>query len=465
VSDDMEKKGPGKPSGGKDLDALKAKLGLGKTKSPTSPLGSKPKAAPQRDAKEDFKFSFGDVTTEKKPAFSAKELADIDAEANKAANPFGRIIIKTVGALVLVTLVLWLGYQFGSSMGMRIMHNEAVKQAQEIKGFFLKKYSNPAGDKIDPRRDITTRFVEDFDAYQEAHLAELMALGKLLENNKLPPDFNMKEFKEGELVELKTLCKAYLRNIEGYSVATILKGQLYGTGSPDKEGGAADECKKDCKTVPEVGAKLLEFADRTNKLRNRVESLYIAIELIENYDDSSGMPKGLKGEVRVHALQTGDAKNDLPVIAVVEIAKNAKPVRDNDVTNKDVCEPVSVEVEVPTCGGKDEPATEKRLIEAFDKTVVEVVSPFLKIKVNDADGKPITARIENLYKMDLKPYLKPLIDRIEGDRKLAHGNLAVLVGNLVQNMNDVRMAGDAVDFTELLDSLEKYATQETFYTF
>ncbi len=443
MSDDMEKKGPGKPSGGKDLDALKAKLGLGKTKSPTSPLGTKPKAAPTRDAKEDFKFSFGDAAAEKAPAFSAKELADIDAEANKAANPFGRIIIKAVVGLLLTVLVLWLGYQFGSSMGMRVLHNEAVKQSLDIKDFFLKKFSNATGEEIDARRDITTRFVEQFETYQEEHVTGLMALGKLLAEGKLPPEFNMEEFEKKELAELKTLCKEYLRSIEGYSVATILKGQLYST---------------------ELGAKLLEFADRANKLRNRVESLYLTIELLEAYMQSGGMPDDLKGEVLVHGLKKDDEKESLPIIGVVEIAKNAKAELDKELTTKEICEPIAMELEIPTCGGRGEPPTEKRLIEVFDKKEVQEVRQFRKIKVKTGEGKKLTARIEHLFKMDLRPFLKPLIERIKADKKLELENLGMLVGTLLQNMNDVRMAGEAVDFTDVIDSLEKFAKQETFYT-
>ena len=444
MSDDMEKKGPGTPGGGKDLDALKAKLGLGKTKSPLSPVGAKSPEAPKRDAKDDFKFSFGDVTAEKGPTFSAKELADIDAEADKAANPFGRIIIKAVVALLLATLVLWLGYQFGTSMGMRVLHNEAVQQSLDIKDFFLKKFSDATGEEIDPRRDITTRFIEQFGAYEEEHAAGLMALAKILGEGQVPPEFTLDEFEKKELAELKTLCKEYLRNIEGYSVATILKGQLYST---------------------ELGAKLLEFADRANKLRNRVESLYITIELLEEYLQSGGMPADVKGEVLVHGLKKDDEKESLPLIGVVEIAKNAKAELDKELTTKDICEPIAMELEIPTCGGRGEPETEKRLIEVFDKKQVEEVRQFRKIKVKTVDGKKMSARIENLYKMDLKPYLKPLMERITADKKMELENLGVLVGTLIQNMTDVRMAGEAVDFSDVVDSLEKYASQDTFFTF
>jgi hypothetical protein len=443
VSDDMEKKGPGKPGGGKDLDELKAKLGLGRPTSPSSPVGTKPKEVPKRDSKEDFKFSFGDAGGKSEPSFSAKELADIDAEANKAANPIGRWIILGVVGLGLTLLVLWLGFQFGNSMGSRVLHNAAVTQSQEIKDFFLKKFANAAGDEIDPRRDITTRFVEQFEAYQEEHVTGLMALGKLLSEGTMPPEFKMEEFEKKELAELKTMCKEYLRNIEGYSVATILKGELYST---------------------ELGAKLLEFADRANKLRNRVENLYLAIEMLEAYLESGDMPGDIKGEVLVHGLKADDAKEALPVIAVVEIAKGAKAELDKELTTKEICEPVAMELEIPTCGGKGEPETEKRLIEVFDKKVVEEVRQFRKIKIKLDDGKPMTARIENLFKMDLRPFLKPLIERIKADKKMENENLAVLVNNLIQNMSDVRMAGEAVDFVDLLDALEKYASQEQFFT-
>jgi hypothetical protein len=177
------------------------------------------------------------------------------------------------------------------------------------------------------------------------------------------------------------------------------------------------------------------------------------------------MPGDLKGEVLVHGLKADDEKESLPVIGVVEIAKNAKAELDKELTTKEICEPIAMELEIPTCGGKNEPQTEKRLIEVFDKKEVQEVRQFRKIKVTSAEGKKLTARIEHLYKMDLKPFMKPLIERVKADKKLELENLGMLVGTLLQNMNDVRMAGEAVDFTDVIDSLEKYAKQETFYTF
>jgi hypothetical protein len=443
VSDENGTKGPQKPGGGKDLDALKAKLGLGATRKPASPLAGKPKEEPkQRSAADDFKFSFGDAGGKEEKAFSAQELAAIDAEAQRAASPLGRKIISGAIGLVLVIIVMWLGYQFGNSMGMRVLHNEAVKQAAEMKDFFLKKYANVTGEEIDARRDTTTRFVDQFDAYLEEHITGLMNLAKLLEEGKIPPDFDMEKFRKEELEPLKSLCKDYLQGVEEYSVASILKGQLYST---------------------ELGAKLLEFADRANKLRNRVETLYLSIEIVEAYVQSGEMPKDLKGEVLVHGVKPENEKDKVPEIAVVEL--NGQPEIDKELTTKEVCEPIAIELEIPVCGGRGEPEVEKRLIDTYDKKEVQEVKQFRKVKVKNADGKSVTARIEHLFKMDLKPFLKPLIERISADKKLELENLAIVLNTLIQNMNDVRMAGEAVDFKDLLDAVDKYAGQETFFTF
>ena len=445
-SDDTEKKGPGKPGGGKDLDELKAKLGLrkGPPKSPVAGSSRTSPSAPKKSVADDFKFSFGD-SAGAAPGLSEKELASIDAEARKASKPMGRRLATLVFALILMVTVMWLGYQFGNSMGKRTLHNAAVEQSQGIKKFFMEKYADSSGLEVDPRKDITTRFVDKFDEYHEAHISQLTGLSKMLIGGNMPAGFEMDKFRKEELAEMKEMCMNYMRVIEEYSVGTILKGNLYST---------------------ELGAKLLEFVDRSNKLRNRVENLYFTIELVETYMLSGEMPSGLKPEIILHGFKPEKEKESLLPIDVIEIAKDAKAELDKELKTSELCEPVSMELEIPICGArKGEPETEKRLIDTFDKKEVQEVIQFRTIKIKNPEGKTITARIEHLFKMDLRPYLMPLIERIGGDKKVENENLGYLVQAVVQNMNDVRMASEAVDFTEVLDAVNKYASQEMFFTF
>jgi len=443
--DDNEKKGPvgaGPGKGKKDLDELKAKLGLKKPSPGAKKPGSPAAPAPKKTAADDFKFSFGDAQ-QAEPALSASELSAIDAEAHKASSPIGRKIAVLLVGLVLAVVLLWLGYQFGNSMGLRVLHNQAVIQSQEIKSFFLARYSNAAGVEIDARRDTTTKFVDAFDVWHEEHITQMMAHAKVFSSGQTPADFELEAFLKDELIPMKTMCKDFLVAIEEYSVAGVLKGQLYST---------------------ELGAKLLEFADRANKLRNQVQTLYLSIELVESYILTQAMTEKPKPEVLVHALKIEKEKETVPVLKEVEI--NGTPELDKELKTKELCEPVSFELEIPLCNvRRGEPETEKRLIDTYDKKEVQEVTQFRKVKVKDADGKALSARIEHLFKVDLRPHLKPLLEQVFKGRTTEVKNLGTLVATVAQNMNDVRMAGETVDFTDVIDSVEKFAVQELFFTF
>lgn len=442
--EDTEKKGPGGTvpgKGKKDLDELKAKLGLKKpAPKGTAPAGSAP--AQKKTAADDFKFSFGDAQRAE-PAMSAAELATIDAEAHRATSPIGRKIAVLVVGLVLAVVLLWLGYQFGNSMGLRTLHNQAVIQSQEIKSFFLAKYANATGVELDARRDTTTKFIDTFDVYHEEHIMQLMAYAKVFSEGKTPPDFELQTFVKDELAPVKAMCKEFLIQIEEYSVAGVLKGQLYST---------------------ELGAKLLEFADRANKLRNQVQTLYLSIELVEAYALTAAMAEKPKPEVLVHALKIEKDKETVPVLKEVEIS--GTPELDKELKTREICEPVSFELEIPLCGArKGEPEVEKRLIDTYDRKEVQEVTQFRKVKVKDSEGKSLSARIEHLFKMDLRPHLMPLLEKVFEGRTTELKNLGTLVATVSQNMNDVRIAGETVDFSDVIDSVEKFAIQELFFTF
>jgi len=443
-TDDKEKKGGAGTPGGKpgtDLEALKAKLGLAKPaagKESAAPGA----AAPRAPSADDFKFSFGKTGAEVK-GLSDAELAAIELAAHRASKPLGRRIAMAVVLAIVGLVLIWLGYQFGTSMGMRVLHNQAVDQAVYVREHITQGVVDAAGREMASRRDATTRFIETFDKYFEEHFNNLSVLTKLFSEGKLPPDFDMEKIKKEELEPAKALCKDFLSNVEEYSVGTILQGQLYAS---------------------ELGAKLLEFSDRANKLRARVEALYVAIELIESYTLTGEMPKNLKPEVLVVAKKAENEADQ--VLPVIEVEVSGTPEVDKELITKDLCEPIAMELEIPICGAaKGEPETEKRLIDTFEKKETQVVKPFRKVKVKDSEGKPLTAKFESLFKVDLRAHLMPLLERIGGDKKTEVENLGLLFGNMFQNLNDVKQAGEGLNFSEVMEIIEKYAQQEKFFTF
>lgn len=437
-SDDKERRGTAKPGAGrntKDLDALKAKLGLKKPAAPTEAAKAKKAEA------DDFKFSFGELKSDA-PSLSAQELAAIDDEVRKAARPLGARIVLVFVGLIATVVLLWLGFQFGNSMGQRVLHNLAVGQAQDIKDFFVLTFSDKTGRELSSRRDATTRFVEAFDQFHEERFNKLSLYTKAFIGGKYPPDWDFEKFKQEELAAVKTLCKEFMTNVEEYSVASILKGQLYST---------------------ELGAKLLDFTDKSNKLRNRVEALYLTIELIESYEFTPAMPGNLKPEVLLHAEKAENEKEKVLLVKEIEVTGTPEIARETEV--KELCEPISMELEIPLCDvKKGEPETEKRLIDTFQKSETETVKQYRRVEVKEAtEGKKFTARIEHLFKIDLKGHLVPLLERINDDKKKEAENFGMLLTTVFQNMNDVRAAGDAVDFKDVVETIEKLANQELLY--
>ncbi len=446
-TEDKDKKvGTGTPGGkpSTDLDALKAKLGLarpapGKETTAAPGGGQAPAQAPSA---EDFKFTFGATKPEVK-SLSDAELAAIELAAHRASKPLGRRIAMSVVLILVGLVLLWLGYQFGTSMGMRVLHNEAVNQAVTIRDHLTQGVVDVTGQVLASRKDATSRFIDAFDKYFEEHFNNVAGLAKLLAEGKLPPDFDLAKFKKDELEPAKTICKDYLSNVDEYSVSTMLQGQLYAT---------------------ELGAKLLEFSDRANKLRARAEALYVAIELVENYMLTGEMPKNLKPEVLVVAQKAENEEDQ--VLAVVEVEVSGTPEVDKELITKEVCEPVAMELEIPICGAaKGEPETEKRLIDTFEKKETQTVKQFRKVKVKDSEGKPLTSKFANLFKVDLRAHLMPLLERIGKDKENEMQNLGVLMGAAAQAMSDVKMSGEGLNFSEVSEVIQKYAEQEMLFTF
>ena len=438
TDDTKNRRGTGKPGagkGGKDLDELKAKLGL--KKPAAKGVAEKPKSAA-----EDFKFSFGEKPTAE-PALSQAELAAIDAEVQKAAKPMGRKIVLLVVAVVVSALLLWLGYQFGNSMGLRVLHNEAVNQAVGITDFFSKGLTDKSGRQLSSRQDATGSFSDALDTYLEERYGKFNALLQVFGAGDLPKDFDFEAFKKEELAPLKIMCKDFLTNVEGYNLGAILQGQLYST---------------------ELGAKLLEFTTKANMMRGKVEALYVSIELLETYQFPAEPPGNLKPKLLLLANK-GEKEKD-KVIGATSVEVAGTPEVDRELSTKELCEPISMELEIPICDAKKgEPEFEKRLIDTFEKREQQEVKPYRKIKIKtEGEGKGLVAKIEHLFELDLRPYLKPLLAHINGDRKSGVQNFGVLFASFFQNLNDVREAGEGVDYTSVLEVLEKYASQETFFT-
>lgn len=432
--------------GGKDLDELKARLGLkkGPEGAQSGAPGAAQQPAGQASSLEDFKFSFG-----QKPqapgagALSDKEFAAIEERVAKAAKPLGLRLSKWIGGVVLLVALAWIGYQYGNSMGLRVIHNESVAQAQRVLDFFTKSFSDAAGAEVSSRRDATAVLADYLAAYTDERFGKFSAIQTALSNGELPPGFDFEAFKKEDLGPLKKTCETYMSAVEEYSVDALLGGQLYAT---------------------ELGAKLLEFVTKANVLRSKVETLYVLIQLIESFGLPEPPPANLKPKLLLLATKGEKEKDNVGPVTPVEI--NGTPEVDRELTTKEICEPVSMEIEIPICGaGKNDPQTEKRLLEVFEKKETQEVKPYRKIRLKtEADKRDLTAKIGDLFELDMKPYLVPLLERIGNDRKTNAGNMGILFEAFLNNLSTIKESAPQVDYQSIVDLLTKFAGQETYFS-
>jgi len=365
----------------------------------------------------------------------------MEAEVSKASKPLANRLMVVGVVVVCAALALWMGYQFGSNMGWRTISNEAVKQAVEIRDHISKNVVDAAGRELKSHRDANLQFSTDRDAYIDANFTEFEGLKQMLASGQLPVQFTQEEWnkwKESKLIQLKKLCEDYLANVEEYSLSALFNGNIYAS---------------------ELALKVLDFSEKANRLRSRIDSLFVMIQILENRNILVPPPADLTPETLVLA-QKGEGEKD-KVSNVLVVTKEGNPEVDKEILNKDVCEPVSMELEIPTgANGPDgQPVFEKKLIDTFDKKQVQEVKAFRKIKVKTADKKDIVARFDNLFIMDLRPHLMPLIESLQSNRKSEAENMAFQFEAFLQTLMAVHLTASEVDFKSLGEPCSEAATR------
>jgi hypothetical protein len=441
--------GPG-AKGGKDLDDLKARLGLKKGPEAAAPgaagaAGGQQQAKQAQSSLEDFKFSFG----QKPAAPAAAEMSDKEFEAiekgvAKSATPWSMQLIKWAAGGALVAILMWIGYQYGNSMGLRVIHNESVSQAQRVRDIFTKSFTDGTGTEVSSRRDATAALADALATYTDERAAKFTLLAEALGKGQFPPDFDIEAFRKEDIDPLKRICETYMTAVEQYSVDALLQGQLYAT---------------------ELGSKLLEFVNRANSLRSKVEQVYILLQLMESLSLPEAPPSNLKPKLLLLASKAETDKDKVLPVTSVDI--DGTPEVDRELVTKEICEPVSMEIEIPVCNpAKGQPETEKRLLEVFEKKEAQEVKPFRKVKVKtEGESKSLTAKIGDLFELDMRPYLMPLLDRLGADRSKSALNVATLFNAFVANLMAVREAAPEVDYRTVVEMLDTFASQETYFAF
>jgi hypothetical protein len=65
----------------------------------------------------------------------------------------------------------------------------------------------------------------------------------------------------------------------------------------------------------------------------------------------------------------------------------------------------------------------------------------------------------------MRPYLMPLLDRLGADRSKSALNVATLFNAFVANLMAVREAAPEVDYRTVVEMLDTFASQETYFAF
>lgn len=438
------------PRGGKDLDELKAKLGL--TSKPDKP--GVPKEAAPRKAVDEFSLSLGTAPTgpaEQAPSLSPKELAEIEHAGEKAARPLGRTMLFG-GILVFLSLFgLFLGYQYGKNNSARIIHNQQVEEGQRIVESLQKELEEAEGTGKSSRMKLTEDLRNDVRTYMDENMGIYAEWKEALANEGLP-QIDFAAFKEKDLATVKAFCLKYLRNAGSFDVSRLLRGQLYSF---------------------DMGATLLEFAVKTERLRVATDNLRLSVEALEQVALNTKPLDLGPTQLYVEASKAEAQKTELDVqIRWVELLGN--PFTNVIKEFEDAYQPVSMEFEYDCLDEKGRPAKctltvadfegKQLLVKADEQTQIDRTE--VRQKVKDLLNKEeYTPRLDSVFIIDLETKYNPIIEWVAEDQKLEARNFEILLDTFLQNLQECRDAADELTFDTLLEQARAAADSEAVSTF
>lgn len=479
----------GKPEGGApkapDLEALRAKLGFKPTPpaaGPSSPgaslggsggtpagakapLSGLPGAAPTQAPKPDkvhgtqqFRFSGVEASSMGQRALSEKELAELDDSLAKAGKPLGTKLILGGVVLVIIIAAVWIGLQIGKGMSYRILANEGISQAEMVKTYFTKGQTDAQGKEMAIRGEAAAKMKVALDEYIANNQEVLTLLSDASEIGRLPDGVEWDEVKKNKLRPLQLILTAYLESAPVYQANEILGGQVY---------------------APDLAAEVAGFVGRANSLRASVEQLALTVEMLMGVNPPKAVPAAgempgktayvfapnvdregaqiLEGKL---VKVSGEIKDD-----VLVAAKTKKRVEKEEKCVKD---PLIFKWTCPSCNPK-EPAEEQSqelesyVLQEVERTVEDPVAEITTI----ANNKKGEIEVKHLYAVDMRHFVKPLVERLQvmetraiEDEAMLQGSISSMLTVFFARLDDVQTKVGAVDLKRLMDLLETTAAQE-----
>ena len=473
-----ERTGEGTPKDkGKDLDALRARLGL-KDKKPAAeakgaPAAEKAAAAPaepQKIATDDFKLNFGGGGK----ATASVSLEELDA--GKVTKPKGRLIVIAIVAVIALCAALWLGMQFGRDLGLRSLHNAGVTQAKTLKTYFFEPQTDPTGQKLAARVEAIQKFQDEYTLWYNENINALGNLIPVLETGDPTMLAQLGEYSkvQKQLELVKPLIKI-LEKVDT-NIAEMSPHGVFG----------------DRVFHPEIAYKVVDYMAQANRLQRALDDLRDSLTLLYGFQWSPEPPKGIKTDLMIWAPRKEGQENIKG--AMVELS--GKPEEKKKVEDKYTYQTFKemfgqdLDIKVPKC--EEVPEGE----EQFDSYLVEkIIGDIIKeaeikgfvlahqvhLKITEQevkrwhevkvkrylaeDDSKKTAKVADLVQLNIRPVMEPLVTDLYAQYSVEMVNRAVIIAEIVEHLDRIKDLSMAANPENLQKFLNELAKQETYTTF
>ena len=462
---------------GKDLEALRARLGLKDAKKPSKGAGAestggegKASAEPHKIATDDFKLDFG---------AGGKAMASVsidDLDAGKVTRPKGRFIMMTIVSIVALSAALWLGMQFGRDLGLRSLHNAGVTQAKTLKTYFFEPQPDPTGQKLAARVVAAQKFRDEYTVWYNDNIMALGNLIPVLETGDPSMLAQLGDYAKvrKQLELLKPLIKILEKVDTG--VADMSPHGVFG----------------DRVFHPEIAYKVVDYMATANRLQRALSDLRDSLTLLDDFQWSPEPPTGIKTDLVIWA--PGKEGQEGLKGALVELS--GKPEEKKKVEDKHTYQTFKdmfgqdLDIKVPKC--EEVPEGEEQydsyLVEKIIGDIIKeaqikdfVLAPEVHLKITeqevkrwhevkvkryqDESGKKKTAKAADLIQLNIRSVMEPLVTQLYAQYSVEMINRAVIFAEIVENLDRVKDLTLAANPENLQKFLDELAKQETYTTF
>ena len=472
-----ERTGEGTPKDkGKDLDALRARLGLKDTKktdggkAASSTKGAEATTDPQKIGTDDFKLDFGSTGAVTAPV----SIEDLDT--GKVTKPKGLLIVVAIVSIVALSAALWLGMQFGRDLGLRSLHNAGVTQAKTLRTYFFEPQTDPTGQKLAARVEAIQNFRDEYVIWYNENVTALGNLIPVLETGDPSMLAQLGEYAKVE--KQLELVKPLIRMLEKIDtdVVDMSPHGIFG----------------DRVFHPEIAYKVVDYMATANRLQRALNDLRDSLTLLYGFQWSPEPPTGIKTDLVIWAPGKEGQEGIKGALVEMSGEPEEKKLVEDKLTYQTFKEMFGqdLDIKVPKC--EEVPEGE----EQFDSYLVEkiigdiikdaeikgfVLAPQVHLKITeqevkrwhevkvkrflDEGGEKKVARLEDLIQLNIRPVMEPLVTQLYAQYSVEMVNRAVILAEIVENLDRIKDLAMAASPENLQAFLEELAKQETYSTF